>query len=121
MTITRKKALLALALPTLGALVLLAWSLLGGIMIMNGFQNGTWNIKGFLESMAFMHVSVLLFTIPIYAWIPASLSAYGIGVWLVLLSAHQARRVPLFVLGMLLSLLPSILIALYPFCKCRGP
>lgn len=119
MPITRKRALLALALPTLGAFVLLSLSLLGGVM--NGFQNGTWKIKDCLENMAFIHGTIFLFNIPIYAWIPASLSAYGIGAWLVLSSEHRARRVPLFVLGMLLSLLPSIMIALYPFCKYRGP
>lgn len=115
----RKSAILALAIPTIGTLALLFFSI--GFALLECFYNGTCSFKEFLQAVGFIHFTVFLFNIPAYVWIPTALAAYGVGVWLVLSSEHRSHRVTFLILGFLLSLFPSILIALAPLSKYRGP
>jgi len=115
----RNKAILALAVPTVGAVALLFWSL--GFALIECFYNGSCSLGEFFKAVGFIHLTVFLFNIPAYVWIPSALAAYGVGVWLVLTSGYRKRKITFMILGILLSLLPTILIALAPMSEYKGP
>jgi len=110
---------MAWAIPTIGTLALLFFSI--GCALVECFYNGTCSFKEFFQAIGFIHFTVYLFNIPVIVWIPTALAAYGVGVWLVLSSEHRSHRATFLIFGLLLSLFPSLLIALAPLSEYRGP
>jgi len=115
----RKYAILTLVLPTLVALAILFWSLV--IPLIACLSEHSTSVKEYFGYVAFAHVTIFLFNIPAYVWVPLSILGYFTGTWILLTSANRSRSIGAILTGILLSAFPILLLALAPLCKYRGP
>jgi len=115
----RKYAILALALPTIGAFAILSWALV--LPLVACLSEHSTNLKEYLGMVTFAHVTIFLFTIPAYVWVPLAIIGYVIGAWLVYSSSYRKRSFHVLLTGIVLSMFPIILLALAPLSKYRGP
>ena len=115
---TKKQAILTLSLSTLGAIVLLGWSIVGALVA----TITTGRFSDFVGSWLFQHATVKMLGVSALIWLPLSLISFGCGCWLFLRPMKDGPSRGLQLLGFALSLLPLIVVGLSPFfAQYDGP
>ena len=114
----KKHSIFTLIIPTLGALLLLGWSL--GYPLVASITSG--DLSDFPDSVIFGHVYIQMFGLPAWVWVIGALGCFGSGLWLVLNAVHEHAFKGAQVLGLILAMVPSFIVGLGPFfAEYHGP
>ena len=114
----KKQSILALIIPSLGALALFGWSI--GYPFVYSIISG--DLSNFPDFVVYINVCIMMFGVPAWVWVALALASFTAGFWFVFNSVRQPQFKGAQVLGLVLTVVPLVVIGLAPcFADYYGP